>query len=210
MKRVIIAMSVLLAVSLAFIEVSAQPPGYQGPPGYGGPPGYPVKDRRTRKEERQREKEPNSTADANAVADPNKDINKIFEGHEEALEKANEGNQKETREWERSNLDKRALARAVHEQVTAELNLLRELAVEQQAVKITKGIDALLLERQKRFEETTQKIEDARRRERERERNGRRDRDRERGRDRTRSRDRSRDSGRRSRQGSRRSTGPPM
>ncbi|MHC4912855.1 MAG: hypothetical protein ACYTE5_07610, partial [Planctomycetota bacterium] len=138
---------------------------------------------------------------------------KIFEGHEEALERAREGNQKETKEWERTNLDKRALARAVHEQVTAELNLLRELAVEEQAVKITDGIDALLLERQKRFEETTQVIEDARRRQREKEREGRRGRDRERGRDRGRTRDRGRDSGRRSRQGTRRgtgTTGPPM
>lgn len=205
MKRVIIAVLVLLAVSLAFIEVFAQPPGYGGPPGYGPP-----QDPRAKKVERKRAKDPNLTADANAVADPNKDISKIFEGHEEALERANEGSQKETREWERPNLDKRALARAMHEQVTAELNLLRELAVEEQAVKITEGIDALLLERERRFEETTQKIEDARRRQREQEREGRRGKDRERGRDRGRSRDRGRDSGRRSRQGTRRGTGPPM
>ncbi|UCF43084.1 MAG: hypothetical protein JSV99_10965 [Planctomycetota bacterium] len=210
MKRVIIAVLVLLAVSLGLIEVFAQPPGYGGPPGY-GPPGYgPPQRKRAERAERDRAKDPNSTADANGVADPNKDISKIFEGQQEALTRFNQETDKEAREWARINVDKRALARAVNEEVAAELNLLRELAVEEQAVKITAGIDALLSERQKRFEETTQKIEDAKRRQRAQQREGRRDRDRERGRDRGRNRERTREPRTRNRQGTRRGAGPPM
>ncbi len=209
MKRVSIAMLVLLIVSLGLIRAFAQPPGY-GPPGY-GPPGYgPIEDRRADKEERKRAKDPNSAADANAVTDPNKDVNKIFEGQREALTQFNQETDREAREWERANLDKRALVRAVHEQVTAELNLLRELAAEEGDEKIMTAIDALLAERQRRFEETTQKIEDARRRERSQEREDRRDRDRDRGRNRGRSRERTREPRTRNRQGSRRGAGPPM
>lgn len=212
MKRVSIAMLVLLIVSLSLIQVFAQPPGY-GPPGYGppgyGPPGYgPPREEQDERAKRRRERDRDETADANAVADPNKDISKIFEGQLQALSRFNQQNQKETKEWGRTNVNKRNLARAVNAQATAELNLLRELAVEEGAVKTIAGIDALLAERQKRFEETSQQIEDAKKREREQGREGRKDRDR--GRDRGRSRDRTREPRSRSRQGSRRTTGPPM
>ncbi|UCC23770.1 MAG: hypothetical protein JSW23_08310, partial [Planctomycetota bacterium] len=147
MKRVSIAMLVLLIVSLSLIQVFAQPPGY-GPPGYGppgyGPPGYgPPREERDERAKRKRERDTNETADANAVADPNKDINKIFEGQQQALSRFSQQNQKEAREWGRTNVNKRNLAKAVNAQAIAELDLLRELAVEEGAVRTIAGIDAL-------------------------------------------------------------------
>lgn len=209
MKRVSIAMLVLLIVSLSLIRAFAQPPGY-GPPGY-GPPGYgPPQDERDERARRKRARDENETADANVVADPNKDVNKIFEGQQEALSRLNQKSQKEAREWGRANVDTKVLAEAVHEQVAAELSLLRELAVEEGAVKTVAGIDALLAERQNRFDEAAEKIEDARNRQREQDREDRGSKGRDRGRDRGRSRDRTREPRSRSRQGSRRSTGPPI
>lgn len=110
----------------------------------------------------------NEVADANAVTDANEvaDANaveaeaRVFEELEKPLEDINEKSKKEIRAWmRRAAEDKISLAKAVQKQVTAELNFLRELAVEEGAVKTTEAIDRLLASRQERFEEIIEKME---------------------------------------------------
>jgi hypothetical protein len=103
-----------------------------------------------------------SSADANSVTDPNKPAYMMFEGLEEALKRVNKESRKETREWTRSTAeDKTSLVKAVQKQVMAEFNFLRELAVEEGAEKTAAAIDGLIADREKRFEEITQKMEAA-------------------------------------------------
>lgn len=192
MKLLVISMSFLLIVSFILMPAFAQPPGYGLPPGYGAPAQQREQEkRRAKKAERKPIKDANSVAfdanDANSVIDPN-DPNatiaayKKFEGLEEALGRLNSEGEKEIQEWTRGAVEiKMNLVKLVQEQVIAEFNFLRELAVEEGAAKTTAAIDGLLADRQKRFEETTQKIEEARRRLRRRE--DRRGRDRGRDRD---------------------------
>ena len=184
MKRfIIISISIALLAFLSLIPALAQPPGYGGPPpGYGGPP-HPENQRRTatKKQERKPLKDANSLTDPN---DPNATIPayKMYEGLEEALEQLNQSGEGEIREWERGDVaNKINLAKTVEEQITAEFNFIRELAVEVGAANTTAAIDGLLAHRQKRSEEINQKLEEARKRQRARE--ERRDRDRGRGRE---------------------------
>lgn len=197
MKLLAISMSILLILMVSFILVPAfaQPPGYEPPPWLRTQKQPPEK-----KAERKPIKDANS-ADANSVTDPNKPAYMMFEGLEEALKRVNQESRKEIREWTRGLVEKGAaekrmnLLKAVQEQVVEEFNFLRQLAVEEEAVKTAAAIDGLIADREKRFEEITQKMEAAMKRLRgEREgRRGRDRRDRDRGDQRRRSReDRSR------------------
>ncbi len=139
----------------------------------------------------------NAIADANAAVDPNTDKARIeeFEKLDEALEEINKESKDEMREWTRKTESKLNLVLAVQMQITAEFNFLRELAVEEGAVKTTAAIDKILLDRQERFKDVIEKLERERERlRRNKEREERRGRDRDRGRERSRDHvDRSRD-----------------
>jgi len=118
----------------------------------------------------------NLITDANLVADPNKTRLKVFEGLEEALERVDKDSKREIREWIRSTVENRLnLAKAVQRQVASELNFIRELAVEEGAVKTTEAIDRLLTSRKERFEEVIKKMEEEKKKARRIEREGRRD-----------------------------------
>jgi len=182
-RFIIISISIALLAFLSLIPALAQPPGYGGPPpGYGGPiePNK-QKQRAVKKQERKPIKDANSLTDPN---DPNATIPayKMYEGLEEALEQLNRSGEGKIREWERGEVaNKINLAKTAEEQITAELNFIRELAVEEGAAKTTAAIDGLLAHRQKRSEEINQKLEEARKRQRARE--ERKDKDRSRGRE---------------------------
>jgi len=132
--------------------------------------------------------EPNSKAesgtksDPNSVADPN--AAEAKEGTSDEMDKALDDVDKESRkeidEWIRDSENKVGLARTVQEQVIVELNFIREIAVEEKAVKTTEAIDRILASRKERFEKIIQKLEDERKKARESEREERKDRTRER------------------------------
>ena len=173
MKLLAISMSILLMVSFILVPAFAQPPGGQLPPLLRTQKQPPEK-----KAERKPIKDANS-ADANSVTDPNKPAYMMFEGLEEALKRVNKESRKEIREWTRSTAeDKTSLVKAVQKQVMAEFNFLRELAVEEGAEKTAAAIDGLIAARQKRFEEMTKEMEEARKRLRKREERRGKDRDR--------------------------------
>lgn len=156
MKLLAISMLILLMVSFILVPAFAQPPGGQLPPLLRTQKQPPEK-----KAERKPIKDANS-ADANSVTDPNKPAYMMFEGLEEALKRVNQESRKETREWMRgTDEDKTSLVKAVQKQVMAEFNFLRELAVEEGAEKTAAAIDGLIADREKRFEEITQKMEAA-------------------------------------------------
>jgi hypothetical protein len=144
--------------------------------------------RRERKANRDTEE---AAPDANSVVDPNdpnaaKAPYQMFEGLEGELELLNLRAEKEVREWSRSKSDDRtSLAKSVNEQIVREFNFIRELAVEEGAVKTTAAIDGLMMMRQERFDRSVKDLEDIKKRikEREERREG-RDRDRERRRER--------------------------
>ena len=167
MKLLVVSIAILVIVSFIFLPCFGQmPPGREDPmrsfpPGYGPP----------QLRERKPEKKPVSkkTTDANAIADANAapDANAIrarieeFEGLGTALRQVTKEGRSEISEWTRSRgSDKIDLVQAVQEQVRAELNFLRELAVEEKAVKTTAAIDGLLLDRQERFKEVIAKLEE--------------------------------------------------
>lgn len=184
MKTLVISMLVLLIAFFSFIPVFGQPPGDEPP------------QLREQEEKPTKKLERKETAGATTVADPNAIRAKIeeFEGLDEALEQINKEGKGETREWTRRTEDKLELALAVQKQITAEFNFLRELAVEEGAVKTTAAIDGMLLDRQERFKDVIEKFEKERERLRRRsEREERRSKDQERSRERSRERvDRSR------------------
>jgi hypothetical protein len=102
----------------------------------------------------------NSPHDANAPAEPNA-AEELPKELAEAMQHIDSEGRAETREWIRSETeDRTSLAKAVQEQVTTELNFLRQLAVEEGAVKTTNAIDLLLANRQKRFENILQRMEE--------------------------------------------------
>jgi hypothetical protein len=129
-------------------------------------------------------------ADANAAVEPNEeDPNaKMLKDIEVVFEDLKRGSQKEDRGWIQLKAEKKTqLAKAVQDQVLDELNALRKIAVEEDAVKTTAAIDMLIADRQERFKETLKRMdaeeEKMRRRESRESRNRRsheRDRDRER------------------------------
>jgi Na+-transporting methylmalonyl-CoA/oxaloacetate decarboxylase gamma subunit len=135
----------------------------------------------------------NAADDANKIADANTatDANAIrarveeFEGLDRALGQIDRKGKEEIREWKRRTEDKLDLILAVQEQITAEFNFLRELAVEEGDVKITVAIDKMLLDRQERFKEVIERLEKERERLRHRsEREEKKSRDRDRSKDR--------------------------
>jgi hypothetical protein len=169
MKTSVVSMLILLTAFFSLIPVFAQPP------------------------EQKEAADANSIADANVAIDPNTGETEIeeFEGLDEALEEINRESRDEIREWTRKTEIKLNLALAVQKQITAELNFLRELAIEEGAVKTTAAIDKILLARQERFKSVIEKLE--REKERLRRTREREEREEKRGRDRDRSRERSRD-----------------
>jgi hypothetical protein len=156
-KLLAISMLILLMVSFILVPAFAQPPGGQLPPWLR----MPQKQAPEKEAKRKPIKDANS-ADANSVTDPNKPAYMMFEGLEAALKRVNQGSRRETREWIRGTTeDKTSLVKAVQKQVMAEFNFLRELAVEEGAEKTAAAIDGLIADREKRFEEITQKMEAA-------------------------------------------------
>ena len=183
MKHLSISIAILLTAFLGFIPAFAQPPGYYAPSQI-----REDKERPAKKPVDKKTIDANSIADANAATDANAVRARIeqFEGLEEALNKVTRESKNEMREWTRGTAeDKLDLVQAVQEQVTVEFNFLRELAVEEGAVKTTAAIDGLLADRQERFGKIIKKMENDRERLRRRsEQEDRRSRDRDRSRDR--------------------------
>lgn len=80
---------------------------------------------------------------------------------ENAVKRLNAKSYRESREWARdATQNKIDLAKAVEEQITAELNFIREFAAEEEAVKTTDAIDAVLASRKDRFQKTLQQMEE--------------------------------------------------
>ena len=109
----------------------------------------------------------NVAADANAAADANvaADANAMrgFRGLENTFERVNKSSRDEIREWMRSRLEHRiTLLKAVQEQRNQEFGLLRELAVEEGAVKTIEAIDHLLAARRERYEDVISRTEQER------------------------------------------------
>jgi len=112
------------------------------------------------------------------VKDPNvpEAESKKFEGLEEKIAGITKESQREISEWLNTRAkSKIGLARAVQRQVMAELNLIRELAVEEEAVKTTAAIDSLLVDRKERFNKMLEKLKENEKKERTSERGNRRD-----------------------------------
>ncbi len=128
-------------------------------------------------------------ADANIPREPNaEDLHaKMLEDIEKAFENLKRGSQKEEREWVQLKAEEKTdLVKAVRKQLLAELDVLREIAVEEEAVKTTAAIDMLIADRQGRFEKVLKrmKAEDEKMQRREQLRNKRERGDRERDRER--------------------------
>ena len=134
-----------------------------------------------------------TVADANAAVEPNAEDPqaKMLEDIEKAFGNLKRGSQKEERGWVQLKAEKKMqLAKAVQEQLLAELDVLREIAVEEEAVKTTAAIDMLIADRQGRFEKVLErmKAEDEKMQRREQLRNKRERGDRERDKERVRRR----------------------
>jgi hypothetical protein len=105
----------------------------------------------------------NSTTDANAMVDPNakKTGLEAYEGLNEEFKTVTKQDRKEIHEWVLVKTNNRIDAvKAAHEQVIAELNFLRKIADEEKAAKTVAVIDALLVDRQKRFDEIAAKVKE--------------------------------------------------
>ena len=155
MKTLVISMLILLIAFFTLIPAFGQPP--EDKPGQ----------LREQKEKPAEETEHKKTAGVSTAVDPNAVRARIeeFEGLNEALEQIDTESKGEIREWTRSRTeDKLNLALAVQKQITAEFNFLRELAVEEGAVKTTAAIDGILLDRQERFKDVIEKFEKERER----------------------------------------------
>ncbi len=101
-------------------------------------------------------------ADANIPKEPNaEDLQaKMLEDIEKAFEELERGSQKEERGWLQLKAEKKTeLVKAVQKQLLDELNVLREIAVEEGAVKTTAAIDKLLGDRQERFEKVLERLD---------------------------------------------------
>ncbi len=103
-----------------------------------------------------------TVADANATVEPNaEDLQaKMLKDIDKAFENLKRGGQKEEREWVRLKAEEKTdLVKAVRKQLLAELDVLREIAVEEEAVKTTAAIDMLIADRQGRFEKVLKRME---------------------------------------------------
>lgn len=181
MKAIAISISMLLITCLLLTFAYAQPPGY------GPPQQTPAKAQEQRHKEKKKATDANSTVDANdanAPAEANEPKYKMYEGLEGEITQIDEGAEKEMHEWARGDAESRIESRiklieAVQEQVLAELQFVKNLAVEEKAEKTAAAIDGLIANRQKRFEDVKDKLEKRRLQEREKKREDRRTRDRE-------------------------------
>jgi len=101
-------------------------------------------------------------AGAEKAVEPNavKAKAKRLEGMEKALADINRQGQREMRQWTQAGIEDGAgLAEAVQMQVAAELNFIRQIALEEGAVKTTAAIDGILASRQQRFERLIKAIQ---------------------------------------------------
>lgn len=148
MKALVISMLILLIAFFTLIPAFGQPP--EDKPGQ----------LREQKEKPAEQTEHKKTAGVSTSVDPNAVRAKIeeFEGLNEALEQIDTESKGEIREWTRRTEDRLNLALAVQKQITAEFNFLRELAVEEGAVKTAAAIDGMLLDRQERFKDVIEKF----------------------------------------------------
>jgi hypothetical protein len=154
-KTLVISMLILLIALFGLIPAFGQPSEDETP------------QLKEQKEQPTKELEHKNIVDANASADPNTVRAKIkeFEGLNKALEQINKEGKDEIREWTRSRTeDKLDLALAVQKQIIVEFNFLREIAVEERAVKTTAAINKMLLDRQERFKDVIEKLEKERER----------------------------------------------
>jgi len=107
------------------------------------------------------------TEELDFLADPNEVKTKVkeYEGLEKALEKVTKGSLREMREWGRGPVEERIeLAELVQEQAVDELVLIHQIAVEEGALKTAAAVEALLLDRQQRFEKIFGRLERSMRR----------------------------------------------
>lgn len=157
MKRLVILITILLVVSLTFTNSFAAASHEQSD--------KPEKSRPSKNSPEQIQK---TTPDANSPAEPNavKTVaEEIPEELAEAMRRIESEGRAETREWMRGEAGNRInLAKTVQEQVTTELNFLRQFAVEEGAVKTTKAIDLLLANRQQRLERILERMEEQKQR----------------------------------------------
>lgn len=101
-------------------------------------------------------------ADANTAVEPNEEDPhaKMLEDIEKAFENIKRGGQREERGWIQLKAEEKTdLIKAVRDQVLNELNVLREIAIEEEAVKTTAAIDKLLADREERFEKVLKRME---------------------------------------------------
>ena len=103
-----------------------------------------------------------TVADTNIPGEPNaEDLQaKMLEDIDKAFEELKRGGQKEERGWLQLKAEKKTeLVKAVQKQLLDELNVLREIAVEEKAVKTTAAIDKLLGDRQERFKKVFERMD---------------------------------------------------
>jgi hypothetical protein len=101
-------------------------------------------------------------ADANITAEPNEENlqAEMLKDIEKAFDELKRGGQREGREWMRLKSEEGMnLVKTVQDQLLNELNVLREIAAEEEAVKTTAAIDKLLRDRQERFERVLKRME---------------------------------------------------
>jgi predicted Fe-S protein YdhL (DUF1289 family) len=173
-KALIISMSVLLLAFFSFTPAFGQPQDANKV--------QPIKPKEepAKKLEYKKTADANRVADANAVIDANNvsevnmaaDVNVItdanavraeigkFEGLGEALSEVNTASNDEISKWTSSTKEEKAdIALAVQKQITTELKFLRETAVKEKDAKTTAAIDGILLDRQERFKNVIEKLE---------------------------------------------------
>ena len=100
------------------------------------------------------------SADMNKVAEPNKPQVEEENDTEKALSLIDQMSKKEVNAWLNRKTENRiSLAKAVQKTTIAELTLLRNLAVEEEAEKTVQAIDQLLADRNNRFEKIIKKLQ---------------------------------------------------
>lgn len=158
MKRFVVSISILLGVLFLLAQAFAAAENKESERiGTGRTTRYSrPRVRRSRTDANSLDAELKFLADANAIRSKLKE----FEGLEKELEKVNKEGGREIREWVRGPAKERMrLAKVMQKQVSAELVLARKLAVEEGALKTKAAIEALLLDRQERFEKMFKKME---------------------------------------------------
>lgn len=163
MKRFVILVSVLLFVSFGLMTVFAQTP--VSPSRLVPEPNQPTIGANVDPNKTTTTTEAKSEAEtlADILADPNKIEATIqtFEDLQNGLDGLDKKSGDETRQWLQPETASRIpLAREVHERIMAELMFVRKLADEEGAKKTTAAIDGLLLNRQKRYDELSEKLQE--------------------------------------------------